>query len=74
MDLEKIFDVVFSIVLFVLLFILDSLLLFVPVYFLWNMVIPDLFSISRITLFQSLGITLLCKLLFSNTTSSSKDK
>lgn len=44
----------------------------IPVYFLWNWLMPDLFNISEITFLQSVGIMLLCSLLFKNTSSSSK--
>ncbi len=37
--------------------------LFVPLWLLWNWVVPDLFGLPHITLWQSLGLSLLLALL-----------
>jgi hypothetical protein len=42
---------------------LNCMLLFVPIYFLWNWLMPTLFQLPRITLIQSLGLILLARLL-----------
>lgn len=50
-----------------------SLLFAIPVYFLWNALMPELFRLPVITFWQALGLTILCGLLFkSNHSSSSK--
>ena len=41
-----------------------SVLLMFPVYLLWNWLIPSMFNLGQITILQSLGICLLCRLLF----------
>ena len=41
-----------------------ALLYMLPVYFLWNWLMPNLLGIGRITLLESLGLLLLTGLLF----------
>ena len=38
----------------------------IPVFFLWNWLMPELFGLSSITLIQSVGISLLCGCLFKS--------
>ena len=65
-----------KIILYALLFaglvVLIGLLTGIPVYFLWNALMPDLFHLPVITFWQALGLSVLCSLLFKSTTSSSK--
>lgn len=42
------------------------LLTAVPVYYLWNWLMPDIFALPEITYWQSFGITILCNLLFKS--------
>lgn len=46
------------------------LLLTLPTFWLWNWLMPIIFKLPEITIWQALGLTLLCKILF--TTSNSK--
>lgn len=39
----------------------------IPVYFLWNLVVPDIFGIDKITYLQSIGVIALLILLNSVT-------
>lgn len=41
-----------------------ALLYTLPVYFLWNWLMPKLFGLSRLTLLQALGLNLLAGFLF----------
>jgi hypothetical protein len=50
-----------------------SLLVSLPVYWLWNWLMPEIFGLKVITFWQSLGLSLLCSLLFKNSSSSSND-
>lgn len=43
----------------------------IPVYFLWNWLMPKLFHLPVITLWQSLGLAILCSLLFKSPSNSS---
>ena len=41
-----------------------GLLMMLPTYFLWNWLMPTIFEIKKITLWQALGINLLAGILF----------
>ena len=43
-----------------------GLVLAMPVYFLWNWLIPVLFRGPEVTLFQAWGLVILCGLLFKS--------
>ena len=46
-----------------------SVVLSIPVLLLWNWLMPTIFGITKITLGQSWGISLLCGLLFGQNSS-----
>jgi type IV secretory pathway TrbL component len=52
--------------------VLFALLAGLPVYFLWNWLMPVLFSLPEVTFWQALGLCLLSGFLFKNGQSSSK--
>lgn len=56
----------------VLVIVLFAIVSAVPVWLLWNAVIPDIFSLPEIGLMQALALSLLSSCLFKNTLSSSK--
>lgn len=43
-----------------------GLFISLPVMWLWNWLIPDIFGLIEITFFQALGLTLLCNFLFKS--------
>lgn len=49
-----------------------SLLFSLPVMLLWDWLMPTLFKLPEITLFQAWGMLVLCGLLFKNSSASSK--
>lgn len=51
-----------------------SVLMALPVMWLWNAVVPDLFNLPVITFWQAFGLTLLCSFLFKSSSSSSSSK
>ncbi|MGL5720107.1 MAG: hypothetical protein ACRCYP_04880, partial [Alphaproteobacteria bacterium] len=51
--------------------VLGSLLSALPVMFLWNWLMPSIFGLKAISFFQSLGLCVLCSLLFRSSSSSS---
>lgn len=57
-------------VLFVILIVFFALLTGIPVYFLWNWLMPEIFGLTEITLLQAIGLSLLCSLLFKPNFSS----
>ena len=51
------------------LIILVSLVCALPVMWLWDWLMPTIFGLKEITLFQAWGLMALCGLLFKNNTS-----
>ena len=50
----------------IVLFVAFSLLFAVPVMWLWDWLMPQLFGLKEITLFQAWGLNFLCSLLFKS--------
>ena len=67
MDIAKIVAAIIGVVVFV---IVISLICAIPVWLLWNWLIPVLFkgAVATITLVQAWGVLVLCGLLFKSTT------
>jgi hypothetical protein len=57
---------------FIGLVVFIGLLTGIPIYFLWNWLMPTIFRLPEITFWQALGLSVLCSLLFKNNTSSKK--
>lgn len=51
---------------------LVGLILGIPVYFLWNWVVPDIFGLPEIGFWQAVGLSLLCTFLFKSSGASSQ--
>ena len=51
--------------------ILIACLLAIPVYFLWNWLMPVIFGLVKITFWQAVGLSVLTSLLFQQNSSSS---
>lgn len=49
-----------------------SLLMAVPTMLLWDWLMPELFGLKEVTLFQAWGLNFLCGMLFKSHNSSSK--
>ena len=49
-----------------------SVILALPIMWLWDWLMPAIFGLKEITLMQAWGLSLFCSLLFKNNTSSSK--
>jgi len=58
-----------SVVTIVIIVVGVSLLFALPVMLLWDWLMPTLFGLKEITLFQAWGLTWLCGMLFKNNTS-----
>ena len=48
------------------LIVLGCMLYALPVYLLWNWVVPNIFGLSELTLWEAFGITLLSRFLFAS--------
>lgn len=57
-----------------LLVVAMALVASVPVYFLWNWLMPTIFGLPELTLFQSLGVVFLSSLLFKSSQAKVSDK
>ena len=56
---------------FVSLIAISAFLMTLPVYFLWNALMPEIFGLTTLTFWQALGVSLLSVCLFGRSTSSS---
>ena len=54
-------------------FALIGLIAAIPLYFLWNWLMPTIFNIAEITYFQAWGLFWLCSLMFKCSVSSNSD-
>ena len=52
--------------------IVVTLILTLPIYWLWNWLMPELFGLQAITFWQALGVALLSSCLFKSASSGSK--
>lgn len=68
---EKIFALVIVLVGTV---VLITLLMALPVMWLWNWLMPELFGMTTITFWQALGISMLSSLLFKSYNTSNNSK
>jgi len=63
--------IVGSIVGFVSLVVISALLMALPVYFLWNALVPEIFGLTIINFWQAVGISVLSACLFGRSSGSS---
>lgn len=69
-EFMKLIGVIVSIVLIAMFL---GLLLAFPVMWLWNWLIPSMFGLKIINVWEAWGIIVLCNLLFKSTSTNSKD-
>lgn len=69
----KFLSIVGAVVVSIVIACVVALISAIPVYFLWNWLMPDLFGLSAITFWQSAGISLLCECLFKSHVNVKKD-
>jgi hypothetical protein len=62
-----------AILLVIGLLILSALLLAIPTMLLWNTLLPNLFNIPAITLYEAVGINILSGILFKSNVNIKKD-
>ncbi len=66
--------VITTMVLSLVLAALFGLLAAIPVYYLWNWLLPSIFGATTITYWQAWGISLLASLLFKSSANSSSSR
>ena len=54
----------------ILTILLIAVIMAAPVMWLWDWLMPTLFGLGEITLWQSLGLLFLCQMLFTRSTTS----
>jgi len=65
-------QIIGTIVTAVVFLIVLSLLMAVPTMLLWDWLMPELFGLKEVTLFQAWGLNFLCGMLFKSHNSTSK--
>lgn len=68
-DFLKILAVVSAIIAIILVF---AVLLAIPTMLLWNILMPGLFGLKTISIWQAIGLNLLCGILFKSNVNASK--
>ena len=63
--------VIGSVVLIAISVVVCALLMAIPVYYLWNWLMPEIFGLTTLDFWQALGISLLASCLFKGTSSTS---
>ena len=48
------------------------LIIGIPTWILWNLIVPDIFGLPYITFWEAVGLNLLCTFLFKNVSVASK--
>ena len=73
--MDKVFIIIGIAVTFVTVLVLMSLVFAIPTYYLWNWLMPKLFHLPEVTLFQAWGINFLTSILFkSSSTGKTKNE
>lgn len=65
---------IMSIIVTMMIAIVISLIAAIPVYFLWNWLIPDIFGLTTINFIQTVGLCFLVKLLLPSSSTVEKNK
>lgn len=71
--MEVLSKIIGAIVLMLAIGLVVALFISLPVMWLWDAVMPDLFGLKTITWTQALWLSLLCSFLFKSSTTSKKD-
>lgn len=46
----------------------------IPTYYLWNWLLPEIFGVAKITIFQAWGLNVLAGILFKNLTTKNNNE
>lgn len=71
MDYEKIEEIFKSVMTLIGLLCLAALIIGLPLWLLWNAVIPDVFGLPHISFWQAVGLNLIANILFKTMSLSS---
>ena len=70
--LLKLIGAILGIVVVLVILAAFSLIGAIPLYFLWNWLMPEIFAVKVVTFMQAWGMLFLTSILFKNNTSASK--
>lgn len=68
--MSKVLDKMLAYLLIIIMFAVVAVVLAIPVWLLWNWLMPTIFGVTKITIIQSLGISWLCSLLFGGSSNN----
>ncbi|MDO5397559.1 MAG: hypothetical protein Q4G33_06490 [bacterium] len=71
--MEKIIEGFLCIMLFIVIALIWAIATALPIYFLWNWLMPEIFGLCKLTIIQAFGVSLLSGLLFGKTTVKSNE-
>lgn len=72
--IKKAIALIMAIIVTMMMVIVTSLIAAIPVYFLWNWLIPDIFGLTTINFIQTVGLCFLVKLLLPSSSTVEKSK
>lgn len=72
--IKKAIALIMAIIVTMVMVIVTSLIAAIPVYFLWNWLIPDIFGLTTINFTQTVGLCFLVKLLLPSSSTVEKNK
>lgn len=72
--IKKAIALIMAIIVTMVMVIVTSLIAALPVYFLWNWLIPDIFGLTTINFIQAAGLCFLVKLLLPCSSTVKKNK
>ena len=72
--IKKAIALIMAIIVTMVMVIVTSLIAAIPVYFLWNWLIPDIFGLTTINFIQTVGLGFLVKLLLPSSSTVEKNK
>lgn len=71
--MSKFIAALFLVLLALAVYVVVALIVALPVMWLWNAILPQLFEFSKITFWQAFGLALLVRFLFGTGSSTSSD-
>lgn len=71
LDMKQIISLLFATVVALLLVAVIGLVMAIPLMLLWNWLMPDIFQLPQISIFQAFGLAILSGILFRSNGSSS---
>lgn len=68
--MSKVLDKMLAYLIIIVMFAVVAVVIAIPVWLLWNWLMPTIFGVTKITIIQSWGISWLCSLLFGSSSNN----